>query len=563
MKTVCFTWSHNRSLFLLGILASLSLPTIPAFAREKWPAGTDQSKKNAIEWKKLDAELLERLQPEIAAWAAKGKPFIPNAGQPGVDLPQASVPAFPGAEGSGAHTFGGRGGKAYVVTSLADSGPGTLREALEAAGPRIVVFNVSGIIQLTRPINVYAPYVTIAGQTAPGDGICVAGETTEIDTHDVIIRYMRFRRGEADVGNRDDALGGNPIGNIIIDHCSTSWGFDENLSMYRHIYTPPVAKGEKSSKDLKLPTVNITIQWSISSEALDTFNHAFGGTWGGRYASFHHNLFASNTGRNPSIGWGDHIDFRNNVIFNWRHRTLDGGDATSHVNVVANYFKPGPATPDGNIHFRIAKPEAFRNFHEGPGEGQWYVANNIVAGNEKVTADNWDGGVQFTDTKSEKPADKVEALLEKGRKASPADAPALTVTTADKAYGLVLADTGATLPHRDPVDLRVIEEVRTGKVSYPENKGIITDIKQVGGYPDYKGAPRPDIGADGIPVSWKKKYHLDINDTDLASKDLKGDGYTVIDKYLAGLNPTKKIDWKEAQNNVNTLNETTFKSSAL
>jgi pectate lyase len=536
--------------FMAGASATVLAALLPLglCARESWPQPTAADKARAAEVQRYEDAVWKRIEPEVRAGAKNGKPYIPNAGMPGVDLPQASVPAFPGAEGAGAHSFGGRGGRVYVVTSLADSGPGTFREACEAAGPRIIVFNVAGIIRLKSRISIRAPYLTIAGQTAPGDGVCVAGATTEIDTHDVVVRYMRFRRGETNVMDRDDAFGGDPIGNVIIDHCSASWGFDENLSMYRHMYTPP-----DGGKDIKLPTVHVTIQWSISSEALDTFNHAFGGTWGGREASFHHNLFANNTGRNPSIGWGDQIDFRDNVLYNWRHRTIDGGDATSLINVVANYYKPGPAVNPGAIAYRVAKPEAFRNFHESPHDGQWYVAGNVVEGYPKVTADNWDGGVQLVESKNEKPAAEVAALVAKGRSAKPFPAPPITQQTAAEAYQLVLAGAGATLPHRDPVDTRIINEVRTGKPTYTAGKGIITDIEQVGGYPEYHGTPIADLGADGIPASWKKKYGLDANDAALASKDLAGDGYTVIDKYLDGLDPTKQVAWSDPAANVNSL----------
>ena len=171
--------------------------------------------------------------PIIQEEARHGKPFIPWAQRP-YDLPQSPIPAFPGAEGGGMYSFGGRGGRVIVVTSLDDQGPGTLREACEQGGARIIVFNVSGIIRIKTPIIIRAPYITIAGQSAPGDGICVAGETVWVNTHDVVIRFMRFRRGETWVGRRDDAIGGNPVGNIMIDHVSASWGLDENMSMYRH-----------------------------------------------------------------------------------------------------------------------------------------------------------------------------------------------------------------------------------------------------------------------------------------------------------------------------------------
>ena len=139
-------------------------------------------------------------------------------------LPQSDIPAFPGAEGGGKYSFGGRGGKVIVVTNLNDDGPGSFRWACEQGGARIVVFNVAGIIRIKTPVIIRAPYITIAGQTAPGDGVCIAGESVWINTHDVIIRYMRFRRGETWVGRRDDAIGGNPIGNIMIDHVSATWG---------------------------------------------------------------------------------------------------------------------------------------------------------------------------------------------------------------------------------------------------------------------------------------------------------------------------------------------------
>ena len=334
-------------------------------------------------------EAWEQALPAIKESESLGKPFIPWAAKPS-DLPQADIPAFPGAEGGGMYSFGGRGGKVYVVTNLNDRGPGSFREALEAGGPRIVVFNVAGIIRLNERIRIRAPYITIAGSTAPGDGVCIAGDTVEIDTHDVIIRHMRFRRGATWVGNRNDSFGGNPVGNIMIDHVSASWGLDENMSMYRHMYQPP-----DGSKEQKLPTVNITIQNSIFSEALNTYHHAFGSTIGGYNSTFHHNLWASNTGRNPSVGMIYDFTFANNVVFNWRHRTTDGGDHRSFYNIINNYFKPGPVTPrDRPIGHRFLKPESRRAKPPVDDYGRAYVAGNIVDGNPQVSANNWDGGVQ-------------------------------------------------------------------------------------------------------------------------------------------------------------------------
>src|SRR4051812_3009311 len=277
------------------------------------PAVQKAENARAAAYEKPEDEAWLMAQPELEAWAKKGKPFIPGAAKPS-DLPQAKIPAFPGAWGGGMYSFGGRGGKVFVVTSLEDAGPGTLREACNAVGPRVVVFNVAGTINLKNRIRIRAPYITIAGQTAPGDGVCVRGATVAVDTHDVVIRHLRFRRGETDVANRDDALGGNPVGNVMIDHVSASWGLDENLSMYRHMYSLP-----EGGPDRKLPTVNITIQWSISSEALNTYNHSLGSTIGGHNSLFHHNLWASNAGRNPSIGMNGDFGFVNNVVYNWRH----------------------------------------------------------------------------------------------------------------------------------------------------------------------------------------------------------------------------------------------------
>jgi hypothetical protein len=521
-----------------------------ALAREKWPAQTEASKHEAALTATHEQQIWQEIEPQIQAWAKKGKPYVPWAAKP-ADLPQADIPAFPGAEGGGRFSFGGRGGKVYVVTSLEDSGPGTFRQACEAAGPRIVVFNVAGIIHLKRRIRVRAPYITIAGQTAPGDGVCIAGDTFGVETHDVVIRHMRFRRGSMDVYNRNDSLGGNPVGNIIVDHCSASWGFDENLSMYRHMYDPP-----DGSKELKLPTVNITIQWSISSEALDTYNHAFGGTWGGLNCSFHHNLFACNTGRNPSIGMGHDFNFVNNVLFNWRHRTVDGGDETSRGNIINNFYKPGPVTPLGQpISYRIVKPEFKRGKNlTHPEPGKFYVSGNIVDGNEKVTKDNWDGGVQLEPPVYASGSVDMAALLKEARLDEQVPMAPIPIQPAKQAYDAVLAHAGATLPKRDPVDVRIIDEVRSGKATAgPKHDGILTDIKQVGGYPQYKGTPAKDSDSDGMPDSWEIKCGLNPNDASDASKDLNGDGYTNIEKYINGLDPTKKIDWKDPKNNVDPL----------
>jgi hypothetical protein len=517
---------------------------------------------------RLSEEAWQRALPEIEAWAKKGKPYIPGAAKP-EDLPQAKIPAFPGAWGGGMYSFGGRGGKVLVVTNLNDSGPGSFREACEAGGPRIIVFNVAGIIRLNAAISIRAPYVTIVGNTAPGDGICIAGNTVEINTHDVVVRYLRFRRGKTDPADRDDSLGGNPVGNLIVDHVSTSWSLDENLSMYRHMYEPP-----DGGRGLKLPTVNVTIQNCISSESLNTYHHSFGSTIGGLNSTFQHNLWACNTGRNPSVGMYGDFTFVNNVLFNYHHRTIDGGDHMSLYNIINNYFKPGPGTPHDDIAYRLLKPESERSKTVVDHFGKAYVNGNVVEGYDRVTKNNWDGGVQ-PDVRSE----PLTNALAKIRVDEPFKHAPLQIQSAREAYEYVLANVGATLPHRDPVDQRIINEVRTGVIPplkiakgsqekaafYGYAKqwtdqlaefvplGYITDPSEVGGWPDYKGEPIKDLCADGIPLSWKKKYKLDEKDNSLAQKDLQGDGYTVIEKYIYGLDPTKKIDWNDLKSNVNTL----------
>lgn len=560
------------------LAAILSLATQPAFPRESWPIPDVKIRERDAAWNQYEQQVISNCAPAIAEWAKMGKPFLPWAAKP-EDLPQAKVPAFPGAEGGGKFSFGGRGGKVYVVTNLDDSGPGTLRQACEAAGPRIVVFNVAGIIHLKMPVFIEAPYITIDGHTAPGDGVCIADNGLVDNAHDVVIRYLRFRRGNTDIFNRHGCHYGNPIGNIIIDHCSASWGLDQNLDTYRHMYRPPAG-----GPTLKLPSVNVTIQWCIISEALNTYNHAFGGDWGGRNTAFHHNLFACNTGRNPSVAMTYDFNFINNVLFNWRHRSVDGGDSNSLFNIINNYYKPGPATLDNAVRYRILEPaQSWSKADRVSRWGKAYVAGNFVEGNAAVTKENWDGGVQFN--KAPDPdasgaiakgrldgSAELQQIIEHVRVNKPFPMAPVTIESARDAFTSVLAEAGAALPDRDSVDERAVREARTGKVwsegkeftpphrkGLPKNdigvagNGIITDISQVGGWPDYKGEPIKGLCADGIPLSWKVKYHLDTNDVALAQKDLLGDGYTVMDKYLDGLDPTKKIDWSNPQSNVNTL----------
>ncbi len=537
--------------------AMAQYPEIPEEVQAKADAALEAAQQRSDEaW--------EKAWPVIREEARQGKPYIPWAAVP-ADLPQADIPAFPGAEGGGAYAFGGRGGKVYVVTSLEDSGPGTFRWACEQGGARIVVFNVAGIIRLKSPVIIRAPYITIAGQTAPGDGVCIAGESVWINTHDVVIRHMRFRRGETSVGRRDDALGGNGIGNIILDHISASWGLDENISMYRHMYDPGDA-----AKEEKLPTVNVTIQNSISSEALDTYNHAFGSTIGGLNSTFVRNLWACNISRNPSVGMYGSFNFINNVLFNWWNRSVDGGDHRSRFNMINNYYKPGPITPKGKpISYRILKPEGDRGKKDTLVLGRVYAHGNVVEGNDKVTEDNWAGGVQLDDMSLGEAKSYFEYISVK----DPFKMAAVAVMPAREAYTYVLENAGATLPRRDAVDERIVRQVRTGKIEYQEGgktnvgsefvdrrlpedsykQGIITDVSQVGGYPAYKGTPYQDSDSDGMPDAWESQYKLNPKDPSDANKDMNGDGYTNIEKYINGMDPTQKVDWTNPDNNHDTL----------
>lgn len=326
-------------------------------------------------------------------------------------------PSFSGAEGFGAISIGGRGGKVYHVTNLNNAGAGSFRDAVEASGSRTVVFDVSGIILLTqgKPVQLDDSNITIAGQTAPGEGILIAGEGIEMvgGVSDVVIRYLRIRRSFdkvkwADWAKKGEHYSAGPQGqclvgldatrNLMIDHLSVSWGTDENMSIYR-----------RNLNGSLLPTKNITIQWCLNAEALNAANHAFASTWGGQGANQHHNLLACNVGRNPSISFSHFMDYRNNVVFNWRDRTMDGAGEEAHLNVINNYLKPGPASgydwqwnPLPELLVRIVKPEIRywgadlglpeKTRFAGPGVvGWWYINGNVVEGYPEVSKDNWGG----------------------------------------------------------------------------------------------------------------------------------------------------------------------------
>lgn len=437
--------------------------------------------------------------------------------------------AFPGAEGFGKYTTGGRGGSVYKVTNLNDDGEGSLRWALNKKGPRMIVFDVSGTIHLNSPLNIKAN-TTIAAQTAPGDGICIADHPVKIDGDNVIVRYMRFRMGDryqnagkvAGAGH-DDALSGIGKKNIIIDHCSVSWSTDEVMSVYN---------GDST-----------TIQWSIISEPLnysyhfekgdtDFEHHGYGGIWGGRHLSAHHNLIAHCLSRNPRFAGirsinEEFVDYRNNVIYNWGNNTIYGGEGGTY-NLVNNYFKYGPST-NKNVRFRIVNPS--RQENPAIGFGNYFVEGNFVDENPEVTKNNW-LGIHMGNGGTEE--DKKQAVVSKAF-------PAVDIKTisALQAYEDVLNYAGASF-RRDTLDERIMNNVK-------QRTGGIIDVQ--GGYahgtsyeqtknawPALKSLPAlADSDKDGMPDEWEKKNGLDPNNASDASALKLHFHYTNIEVYINSL----------------------------
>lgn len=472
------------------------------------------------------------------------------------DSPSVSPPveetayAFPGAEGGGMNTTGGRGGKVYIVRSLEDSkAPGTLRYAIEQKEPRIIIFCISGTIYLKSTLDIRNGDVTIAGQTAPGDGICLAHFPVNVSADNVILRYLRFRMGDTDLlgssaSDGADALGGRQKNNIMIDHCSISWSTDECASFYDN--------------------TNFTMQWCIISESLRLSGHTkgphgYGGIWGGVNASYHHNLMAHHDSRTPRFGSGvkyqgqERTDMRNNVIYNWSGNGCYGG-AGMGINIVNNYYKPGPAT-DKKVANRVMSIDVSNSdgdFAPIKGKlGKYYITGNVFpasnlltdAAAKAVTQDNWTG------VRNNTGADISKIKLD-----SPVEVDEVTTHSAEKAYELVLKYAGCSL-YRDEVDTRVVEETRTGRAMFigknehnglgdepcPDgpcehcDKGIIHWKSQT--YPK-KGLidSQNDLMPSGASGSWTAWPVLDslpaLTDTD-------GDGMPDEWEVANGLNPNK------------------------
>jgi len=437
------------------------------------------------------------------------------------------LPAFPGAEGNGKFVTGGRGGRVIYVTNLEDNtSPGSLRYAINQSGARIIMFKVSGTIKLKSRLNISNTNVTIAGQTAPGDGITLRDYPVVVNTNNVIIRFLRFRMGD-DAQQQDDALGGRRFKNIIIDHCSMSWSTDECASFY----------------DNEL----FTLQWSILSESLrnsvhEKGKHGYGGIWGGRGVSFHHNLLASHDSRNPrfcgsrySNRPGDElVDFRNNVIFNWGANSGYAGEG-GRYNMVNNYYKAGPVTSKKSRIFEAYADDGTNQQPKGT-FGKFYVAGNYMSASTTVTNDNWQGMDMNSSFGNYAPG------ITKNDIKSETEFPYILGTThsAEKAYEKIVEFCGASLK-RDSVDLRIINDLATGTVTFPDGgngskNGIIDTQSAVGGWPVLQSADAPtDTDIDGMPDDWEKANNL--NPEDGGDAQLKSvDGiYPNIEVYLNSL----------------------------
>lgn len=439
--------------------------------------------------------------------------------------------AFPGAEGFGKEVTGGRGGKVIKVTNLNDSGIGSFRAAVDATGARIIVFDVSGTIELNSAIELKNKDISIAGQTAPGDGITLKNYPLNVKASNVIIRFMRFRMGD-EKAVEADAIGGFESRDIIVDHCSMSWSTDECVSFYNND--------------------NLTLQWCIISESLRVSTHGkgahgYGGIWGGKNASFHHNLMANHDSRNPRFGeregtayaLTDLVDVRNNVFYNWGSNSAYGGEAMN-INIINNYYKPGPATKNKD---RIYSIDKYMKSTASPIYNQWgkfYISGNHVDGRTNPTNDNWTYGVynQFhssygTVSQADKAAMKLTNPLEINNN--------VTTHTAIMAYQVVLDFAGASLK-RDTIDNRIIEHTRKGTFTANgssgeanSTNGIIDKQSDVGGWPFLNTkVALTDTDLDGMPDEWETANKLDPNKANANGRDLST-GYDNIEVYVNSL----------------------------
>ena len=452
--------------------------------------------------------------------------------------------AFPGAEGFGRYTTGGRGGQVLHVTTLEDTGEeGSFRWACEQKGPRTIVFDVAGTIYLKSELRLRNGDVTIAGQSAPGQGICIADYPFQIGASNVIIRYMRFRCGNRHVDQHEcDGLGGMDLENVIVDHCSVSWSVDECLSVY----------GSK----------NITVQWCIAAQSMVNAGHSkgahgYGGNWGGSGASYHHNLMIHHTSRTPRLGprpgtqTDERMDMRNNVIYNWGGNGCYGGEGMN-VNIVNNYYKPGPATDKRNatIQRRIAgigirTSEYTDHNSANPNEwdkmwhvwGKFYVDGNVNSKYDDVTRDNWTYGMYNQIDNSKVDGTFTAATRDTMRIDEPIDFVAVTTHSAEDAFTQVLAYAGCS-KERDALDLILVNDAELGTATYTGaglDEGFINSQDDAGGWPDLApGNPRIDADGDGMDDTWEDFNGCNPADPNDGNK-VAANGYTNIERYLNSL----------------------------
>ncbi len=428
---------------------------------------------------------------------------------------QRSILAFPGAEGYGRFARGGRGGDVYHVTNINDSGPGSFRDGIESAkGPRTIVFEVSGTIELKSPIRIGNNGLTIAGQTAPGDGITFKDNKLGFSKcSDVIVRYIRVRLGDRDnkQGKSPDAVSVDDCDHLIFDHVSSSWGID----------------GNQDTGNCK----NYTFQWSILSEALhDSLHHKGPHAMAGSFRkqesniTIHHSIFASSRDRHPTLGGHQDqphwiIDFRNNIVYNWSNGgTANVGDA--QINLINNIFRPGPESGD-------KLPIAMKAHTAYAGHG--YMSGNVFDEHPELTANNyaainmerWQENYPYRGTLDEWRTDRA---FDTGDNAP-------TTHSAEEARRLVLAGAGASLV-RDAVDKRLINDIknRTGK--------LLDSQDEVGGWPELKSKPAPkDADRDGMADAWEQANNLNPNNPADRNGDADKDGYTNLEEYLNSLCP--------------------------
>lgn len=444
--------------------------------------------------------------------------------------------AFPGAEGGGMYVTGGRGGKVIHVTNLNDSGAGSLRAALAESGPRIIVFDVAGVIELKSTLGIKSGDVTIAGQTAPGDGICLKNYATQLSASNVIIRFVRFRMGD-EAKQENDAIWGRYNENVILDHCSMSWSTDECASFYANS--------------------NFTMQWCILTESLRNSvhgkgKHGYGGIWGGKDASFHHNLLSDHDSRNPRIDhpqiYGDYVsthrgnvDYRNNAVYNWGSNSTYGGE-DGWFNIVNNYYKPGPASK--NVNYFV---DAYGSYVKdgtvyADSYPELYMSGNVHIGNADITAANdastiyWHNGDSYGNYNT--------LVTSPHSIKGPSQEDVYTTThSAEDAFALICEVAGASLS-RDSVDERACSDAKNGKVTFTDGgngskNGIIDTQTAVGGWPSYEASDDEkesvkDSDSDGMPDWFEEQFGLDKSDaSDGNSKTLdRYSRYTNLEMYL-------------------------------